>query len=169
MTSTAAYLQAAQRARTIAYVARDRFADGQIRAAILAIAACLDEAARELDAAATTAPAQVPDSAASEVFMAEQHAVDCPRTRFPALLGEYVLAPLGGRTLPMPEPLRPLDAERAARETDLVNRLEQLHADTEMQADAPDTWLRTVLMVWQKHMRLADEVLATNGRPCNQR
>lgn len=71
MTSTAAYRQAAQRARTIAYVARDRFADGPIRAAILTIAASMDEAARELDAAAITAPAEVPDSAASEVFMAE--------------------------------------------------------------------------------------------------
>jgi hypothetical protein len=169
VTSTAAYRQAAQRARTIAEIARDRFADGPIRAAILTIAASMDEAARELDAAAITAPAEVPDSAAMEVFMAEQYAVDCPAARFPALMGEYVLAPIGGRTLPAFDALRPLDAAHAVRETDLVNRLEQLHADTAWQADYPDQWLRTVLMVWQKHMRLADEVRVHNGRPCNQR
>lgn len=95
--------------------------------------------------------------------------MDCPAARFPALMGEYVLAPLGGRTLPMPEELRPLDPAHALRETDLRHRLEQLHADTELQADDPDTWLRTVLMVWQKHMRLTGEVRVHNGRPCNQR
>lgn len=166
MTSTAAYEQAAHRARTIAEVARDRFADGPIRAVILTIAARMDDAARGFDAAALT-PASVElfDLAATEVFMAEEEAIGCPAARFPDVFGNYILAPVDGRKLPMPEPLYPLDPEHAVRETDLRNRLEQLHADTAQQADHPAQWLRSVLTAWQKHMRLADSVRAHNGRP----
>jgi hypothetical protein len=166
-TITSPYAQAAHRARIIAETARDRFADGSIRMAILTIAAHLDAAADHF-AAVPPGTQGLPTEATEELFRAEQAAVDCPATRFPPELGEYVLAPLVDRPLPMPAPLRPLDPAHTLRETDIRNRLVQLHADTAAQFGRPAQWLGSVLRTWQKHMRLADEVRVHNGRPCNQ-
>lgn len=166
-TITTPCTQAAHRARIIAEVARDRFADGTIRVALLTIAAHLDAAA-DLFAAVPPGTQGLPTEATEELFRAEQAAVDCPATRFPPEFGEYVLAPLVERPLPMPALLHPLDPTQALRETDLRNRLAQLHADTEAQAERPAQWLGSALRTWQQHMRLADSVRARNTRPCNQ-
>ncbi|MEU6462207.1 hypothetical protein [Streptomyces sp. NPDC046976] len=163
------HANAAQRARTIAYVARNRYADGPIRAALLTIADHMDRAATHFDAVHPGAHEGLPTEATEELFLSEQVAVDCPATRFPAELGEYVLALLVGRALPMPAPLHPADPQRALRETEIRNRLVQLHDDTASQWARPEEWMRSVLTTWQKHMRLADEVRAHNARPCNQR
>ncbi|MGW2421494.1 hypothetical protein ACWC0C_19970 [Streptomyces sp. NPDC001709] len=163
---------AAQRARVIAEIARDRYTtDHAIRTALLAIAERLDAAAREFDAVPPNAGAELPTEATEALFMAEQIAVDHPAARFPAELGEYVLMPLVDRPLPLPARLNPADpefADFAQRETDLVHELHLLHADEPHQFERTDDWLRQVFKVWQKHLRLADEVRVHNGRPCNQ-
>ncbi|MFI5990355.1 hypothetical protein ACIBAC_00675 [Streptomyces sp. NPDC051362] len=157
----AAYAQAVQQARTIAEIARDRYADGVIRSALLTIAAHLDMAAVHLADDALM-------EATEALISAEQVIVEHPMTRFPALLGEYVLAPLEGRPFPMPHPLRTSRPEDAMRDTDVRNRLAQLHADPTGPTERPEQWLRAVLNTWQKHLRLVDSVRAMNARPCNQ-
>ncbi|MEU2585262.1 hypothetical protein ABZ612_20340 [Streptomyces avermitilis] len=167
------YRQAAQRARVVAEIARNRHtADGTIRAALLAIAERLDAAAREFEAVPPGAYEELPTEACEELFMAEQIAVDHPAARFPAELGEYVLVPLVDRELPFPARLNPVNpefADFAQRETDLARALHLLHDDNDHQWERTDDWLREVFKVWLKHARLADEVRVDNGRPDNQR
>ncbi|WP_330342624.1 hypothetical protein [Streptomyces sp. NBC_00557] len=167
-TFTTPHAQAAQRARTIAEIARDRFADGPIRAALLAIAAHMDRAADHLETMLPGADKALPTQAAEQLSNAEHIAAKHPAARFPAELGAYVLAPLAVRALPLPAPLHPVTPRLALRETDLRNRLIQLHEDDDHQEDYPEEWLRSVFTTWQKFMRLADEVRVDNLRPCNQ-
>ncbi|MFD9395005.1 hypothetical protein ACFWBB_31035 [Streptomyces sp. NPDC060000] len=178
MTTTAApfvgqYAQAAQRARVVAEIARDRFTtDPAIRAALLGIAERLDAAAREFEAVPPGAYEELPTEATEELFMAEQIAVDHPAARFPAELGEYVLVPLVDRELPFPRPLnsaRPKFAQFAQREAEQAHALHLLHADGPHQWERTEDWLRQVFKVWEKRLRLEDEVRVDNGRPDNQR
>ncbi|MER7196058.1 hypothetical protein [Streptomyces flaveolus] len=190
--------QAARRARVIAGIARDRFADGRIRTALLGIAAHLDAAAAHLDTAArldaatrldpcairldavagvgavAAGPGVVPpgvggeplSAAVRELFCAEQVAVDHPAARFPAELGQYVLHALtGGRALPFPHPLRPLNHPFVKREADLLHALHLLHHDTTLMTEAPGEWLRQVFTIWQQHARLTDVIRADRARP----
>lgn len=167
------YRQAAQRARVVAQIARDRFADNPvIRAALVAIAQRLDHAAREFEAVPPGAYEELPTEATEELFRTEQIAVDNPAVRFPADLGEYVLVPLVDRELPFPgrlDPVNPEFADFAQRETDLVHALHRLHADGDHQWERTDDWLRQVFRVWEKHLRLAGEVHFDNARPYNRR
>ncbi|GHH22405.1 hypothetical protein [Streptomyces lanatus] len=167
------YAQAAQRARVVAEIARDRFTtDPSIRATLYAIAERLDAAAREFVAVPPGAYEELPTEACEELFMAEQIAVDHPAARFPAELGEYVLVPLVDRELPFPrrlDPARPEFAKFAQRETEQAHALHLLHADGPHQWERTDDWLRQVFKVWEKHLRLAAEIAVDNGRPCNQR
>ncbi|MGW0191146.1 hypothetical protein ACWDV7_36210 [Streptomyces sp. NPDC003362] len=161
---------AAQRARTIADIARNRYTtDPAIRAALLAIAGHLDTAAHEFDAVPPGTRSKIPNEATEPLFLAEQIAVDHPATRFPAVLGEDVLVPLVDRDLPLPARLNPTDSKFARREADLLHVLLALHADGPHQFQRTDDWLRQVFTVWQQHMRLADEVRIHNSRPGNQR
>lgn len=178
MSTTAApfvgqYEQAAQRARTVAQIARDRFTtDPGIRAALYAIADRLDAAAREFDAVPPGAYEHLPSEATEELFMAEQIAVDHPAARFPAELGEYVLVPLVDRELPFPRRLNPVNpkfAQFAQRETDQAHALHLLHDDGPHQWERTDDWLVQVFKVWEKHLRLEAEIAVDNGRPCNRR
>lgn len=167
------YRQAAQRARVVAEIARDRYTtDANIRAVFRSIAAFLDEAAREFEAVPPGAYEELPTEATQELFMAEQIAADHPAARFPAELGEYVLVPLVDRELPFPARLNPVNPEFqdfAQREADLAHALHLLHDDNEHQWERTDDWLRDVFKVWEKHIRLAAEVRVDNGRPDNQR
>jgi hypothetical protein len=176
------YDHAAQRARGIAGIARDRFADGSIRTALLRIAAHLEAAAAHLEAAAARLDAaaaggdavppggyeELPSAAGRELFLAEQVAVDHPATRFPAELGQYVLNVLTGRPLPFPHRLRPLHHPFVKREAVLLHALHLLHQDTAMMTEAPDEWLRQVFTVWQQHARMTDEIRADRARPRSQ-
>ncbi|MFK0159062.1 hypothetical protein ACIQVK_44210 [Streptomyces sp. NPDC090493] len=167
------YAQAAQRARVVANIARDRYTtDHGIRVALLRIAAHLDVAALEFEAVPPGAYEELPTEACEELFMAEQVAVEHPATRFPAELGEYVLVPLVDRELPFPARLNPVNpefAKFAQRETDQAHALHLLHRDNEHQWERTDDWLRQVFKVWEKHLRLEAEVRVDNGRPDNQR
>ncbi|MEU1275643.1 hypothetical protein [Streptomyces sp. NPDC005799] len=177
MTTTAPFIdqyrQAAQRARVVAEIARDRYTtDPGIRAALHGIAERLDAAAREFEAVPPGAYEELPTEACEELFMAEQIAVDHPAARFPAELGEYVLVPLVDRELPFPRRLNPVNptfAKFAQRETEQAHALHLLHDDNDHQWQRTDDWLRQVFKVWEKHLRLEAEVRVDNGRPDNQR
>ncbi|MFI7415284.1 hypothetical protein ACIBU0_42290 [Streptomyces sp. NPDC049627] len=178
MSTTAApfvgqYEQAAQRARTVAEIARDRFTtDPRIRAALLAIAERLDAAAREFAAVPPGAYTELPTEATEELFMAEQIAVENPAARFPAELGEYVLVPLVDRELPFPRRLNPVNpefAQFAQREAEQAHALHLLHNDGPHQWERTDDWLRQVFKVWEKHLRLEAEIAVDNARPDNRR
>lgn len=162
------YTQAANRARITAAVARDRYAGPETMAVLHRIAEHLEAAAGHLDAHEPGAFVDLPFEASEELWKADWLAEEHPATRFPVAFTNYVLEPLSGRPLPFPEPLNPVTDRFALRETDLRNRLAQLHADGELMAEQPDEWLRTVLTVWRDWMRLADEVRVDNGRPCNR-
>lgn len=165
---------AADRARVIAAVARDRFAPPQTLRILSEIARHLSAAADDF---ATYTPSTIPGltghdlpiEAVGELWIAGVLAEDNPAARFPADFTEYVTAPLTGRPLPFPDPLRPVNDRLAARERDLRNRLEQLHADTAHATESVEQWMTAVLKVWRDWMRLADEVGVDNARPCNRR
>ncbi|MGW0334297.1 hypothetical protein ACWD0J_20920 [Streptomyces sp. NPDC003011] len=164
--------QAAHRARVVAEIARDRWADPATMTALrITMAGHLDAAAAHFDAVPTGYDEGVPTAATEELFRAEQIAVERPAGRFPAELGEYILAPLVDRDLPFParlDPVRPEFEDFAQRETDLVHALHVLHADDEHQRERTEDWLRQVFAVWQAHARLAGEVRVDNARPSNK-
>lgn len=157
-TFAAQYAQAVQRARTIAAIARDRFAGQDTMAVLDRIARHLDDAAQFLDAHEAGPVIDLPIEACEALWEADTLAEQHPQARFPVDFTNYVLAPLSGRPLPFPEPLNPVTDEFAVRETDLTNRLRQLHDDGELMTEQPDEWLRTVLTVWRDWMRLSGEV-----------
>lgn len=168
------YRAATDRARVIAKVARDRFADPETMRVLGDVARHLTAAA---DSLATYEPStlpglaghDVPIEAWGELFIVETLASDHPATRFPAEITEYVKAPLGiDRPLPFPAPLNPVSARSSKQETELRGELEQLHQDTARADTDVDGWMTDVCTVWRKWMRLAAEVRADNGRPCNQ-
>ncbi|MFE5923159.1 hypothetical protein [Streptomyces sp. NPDC056468] len=107
----------------------------------------------------------VPSEAWGELYIADTLAYNHPATRFPGDFTEYVKAPVTGRTLPFPDPLNPLADWLAVRETDLRNRLEQLHADTAHADNDVAEWLTAVFTVWRDWMKLAGEVRVDNERP----
>ncbi|MEU2969017.1 hypothetical protein ABZ687_29070 [Streptomyces ardesiacus] len=161
---------AAHRARVIAEIARDRFAPPAAFAALQGMAALLDVAAAHFDAVPPNAPRELPTEATEALFLAEQVAVDHPAARFPAELGEYVLAPLVNRPLPLPAPLKPRDTGRfAQREADLIHALHLLHADGTHQQERPADWLRQVFTVWRDWMRLEGEIREDNARARHHR
>ncbi|WP_329020381.1 hypothetical protein [Streptomyces sp. NBC_01601] len=173
MDTASPYRTAADRARVIAAVARDRFSPPET----LHI---LDVIARHLSAAAdhfavrtsSTTPAgtdlTLPAEAATELRIADALAASHPATRLPVGFTEYVKAPFTGQ-LPFPEQLNPVTARFAEEEKDLRARLDQLHSDTDRAATNVTEWLTDILTVWLKWMRLADVVRVDNGRPDNQR
>ncbi|MCX4976505.1 MULTISPECIES: hypothetical protein [unclassified Streptomyces] len=163
------YRQAAQRARVVAEIARDRFAPPETLPYLNFMAAYLETAARLLDAQPPGAYEELPTEATEALFRAEQIAVEHPAARIPAELGEYVLVPLVDRPLPFPNPLGPVSARYEKQEADLVHALHLLHDDGEHQRERTDDWLREVFTIWRKRMRLADDVRVDNARPCNQR
>lgn len=162
------YAQAAQRARVIADVARDRYAGPDTMTVLVRIAGFLDSAALFLDDEKPGPDVSLPDEVTEALWRADTLAEQDPQTRFPEGFTNYVLHALTGRPLPFPEPLNPVSPTLALREIDARNRLAQLHADTEQQAECPDGWLRAVLTTWQQHMRAADIIRADNARPCNR-
>lgn len=163
------YAQAAQRARVIADIARDRYAGPDTMTILVRIAGFLSSAALFLDDEKPGPVVTVPTEATEALWRADTLAEQHTQTRFPEGFTTYVLHPLTGRPLPFPAPLHPVSPALTLRETDTRNRLAQLHADTEQQTERPDEWLRAVMTTWQKHMRLADEIHVDNARPCNRR
>ncbi len=161
--------QAAHRARVVAEIARDRWADPATMTALrITMAGHLDAAAAHFDAVPVGCDEGVPTAATEELFRAEQIAVEHPTGHFPAELGEYVLAPLVDRELPFParlDPVRPEFEDFAQRETDLAHALHLLHADDEHQRERTDDWLRQVFAVWRQWLSLAGEVRVDNARP----
>ncbi|MFJ4988829.1 hypothetical protein ACIP9H_34135 [Streptomyces sp. NPDC088732] len=161
-----AYAQAAQRARVVAEIARDRFAPPRTMSALGSMAAHLDAAANAFDAVPPGAYEELPTEATEALFRADEIAAANPAGRFPAQLSEYVLVPLVDRELPFPARLDPVDVVRfAQREADLVRSLHRLHYDGDHQWQRTDDWLRQVFTVWQQHARLADEIRTDNARP----
>ncbi|MEV6403938.1 hypothetical protein AB0M58_13465 [Streptomyces bobili] len=165
--------QAAQRARCVAEIARDRWAAPVTRTVLRhAMAGHLDAAAASLEAVAAGYHEGPPAEATAGLFRAKQIAEEHPEGRFPAELGEYILAPLVDRDLPFPARLNPVNPEFedfAQREADLAHALHLLHADDEHQQERTDEWLQQVFTVWRKWLCLAGEVRVDNGRPDNQR
>ncbi|MEU1592722.1 hypothetical protein ABZ468_07645 [Streptomyces sp. NPDC005708] len=168
-TFTDQYTEAATRAGVIARVARDRFAGPATMAALDTIARHLDAAAAHLQAVPPGAYDTLPAQVCAELDAAETLAAQHPGARLPEGFTHYVLEVLDeSRTVPFPAPLNPSNARDALQETDLRNRLWQLHDDQELMLEAPNTWLETVLTVWRDWERLAAAVRVDNGRPCNQ-
>ncbi|MFE2184147.1 hypothetical protein [Streptomyces sp. NPDC059455] len=162
------YAQAAQRAYAIAGIARDRFAPPETLLVLGQIARHLDQAGAFLDALKPGAYVSLPVEATEALWLADTLAEDHPATRFPIGFTNYVLQPLTDRSLPFPDPLFPVTDRFGRQEADLVHALHQLHGDNKHQWERTDHWLCEVFTVWQKHMRLADEVRVDNARPCNQ-
>ncbi|MGW2550041.1 hypothetical protein [Streptomyces sp. NPDC001635] len=166
------YDAAAQRARVVAEIARDRFAPPATMSALGFIAAHLDAAAAAFEAVPPGAYDELPTEACEELFRAQEIAAQHPAARFAADFGEYILVPLIDRALPFPDRLDPADLEFAdfgKREADLVHALHRLEWDGEHQWERTDDWLRQVFTVWRDWMRLAAEVHVHNSRPENQR
>ncbi|MET9776224.1 hypothetical protein ABZ023_18520 [Streptomyces sp. NPDC006367] len=168
MSTTTPHALAAQRARVIAQIARDRYAPPATRPVLETIAGYLDTAAHHLETDTPGALVSVPVEATEALWHADRLAEEHPATRFPTDFTNYVLHQLTGRPLPTPEPLNPTRPALAEREQSLTWRLRSLHADTATQAQHPAEWLYSALGLWQRLMRLADEVRVDNARPCNQ-
>ncbi|MCG8971825.1 hypothetical protein [Streptomyces sp. CL12-4] len=168
-TTATPHAQAGQRARVIAEIARDRFAPPATLPILQTIAAHLETAAHYLETDTPGDLSSITVEVTEALWLADMLAEDNPATRFPVDFTNYVLHQLTGRPLPFPAPLNPLSSTLAEREASVTGRLQHLHDDTTAQANHPAEWLRAVLALWQKHMRLADEVRADNGRPDNQR
>ncbi|MEU5476681.1 hypothetical protein [Streptomyces mirabilis] len=163
--------QAARRAAVVAEIARDRWVDPATMPALRTMAGHLDAAAAHFEAVPPGSDEGVPTAATEELFRAEQIAVEHHDGRFPAELGEYILAPLVDRDLPFPARLNPVNPEFqdfAQREANLAHALHLLHADDEHQRERTDDWLHQVFTVWRGWLRLVDEVRIDNGRPDNQ-
>jgi hypothetical protein len=151
------YRAAADRARALAAIARQRVTDPEAMRTLGDIARHLSTAA---DILATHQPTgrDLPPLAAAELEIADTLADDHPATRFFSEFTHYVTQPVTGRRLPFPDPLRPLTASRTARESELRYRLEQLHNDTKTATENVAAWLSDVFTVWGDWMTLADEV-----------
>ncbi|GAA2439278.1 hypothetical protein [Streptomyces glaucus] len=168
------YAAAAERARILAQIARDRFAPPETLRVLGDIARHLDAAADTLAAyKPSTIPGlaghDVPSEAWEELFIADTLALDHPATRFPTDFTDYVKQPITGRRLPFPDPLNPLADWLAERETALRDRLEQLHADT-ARADADAAgWLTDVFTALRDWMKLAGEIAEDNRRAYHHR
>ncbi|MFI0813646.1 hypothetical protein [Streptomyces echinatus] len=160
--------QAAQYARIIAAIARNRPAPPATLQILQVIASQMDTAANYLDTDTPGPLSSLPIEATEALWLAEVLAEDNPATQLPADFTNYVLHHVTGRPLPFPEPMLPLSDRLAMQEVDLTNRLQHLHDDTDMQAAHPDEWLRTVFSLWQKLMRLADAVREDNNRSYHQ-
>ncbi|MFD3309395.1 hypothetical protein [Streptomyces sp. NPDC058656] len=171
---TAPYRTAAARARAIADVARDSFGPTPETVRTLGdIARHLTAAADAFDAyEPLTIPGRagrdMPTDAAGELWVVEELAFGTPATRIPADVTEYVTAPITGRSLPFPDPLNPITTRYATEEAEIRAVLEQLHDDTARADKDIDGWMRDVLEVWKKHMRLAPMVYVDNTRPRHQ-
>ncbi|MFD5856117.1 hypothetical protein [Streptomyces chartreusis] len=171
---TSTFRAATDRARVLAQIARDRFADP-------ATMRILGDIARHLSAAAdalanytpSTTPGlaghDVPSEAWEELFIADTLAYDHPATRFPGDFTDYVKQPITDRPLPFPDPLNPLADSLAKRETALRDRLEQLHAATARPDVDVAGWLTDVMTVWRDWMKLAGEIALDNERPYHHR
>lgn len=149
---------AADRARALAALARQRPADPETMRTLGDIARHLSTAADILATHQPTTGRDLPPAAEAELQIADMLADDHPSTRFFSEFTLYVTQPVTGRRLPFPDPLRPLTASRTARERELRYRLEQLHNDTTTATDNPVAWLTDVFTVWGDWMTLADEV-----------
>ncbi|MFI9771868.1 hypothetical protein ACIHJG_34140 [Streptomyces sp. NPDC052415] len=168
MSTTNQFQQAAHYARVIAAIARDRPVPPATLSSLHVIANQLDNAANFLDTDAPGPLSSLPIAATEALWLAELFAEDNPATRLPTDFTNYVLHRITGRPLPFPEPMFPLSDRLALQEVELTNRLQYLHDDTDMQVAHPDEWLRAVLSLWQKLLRLAEAVREDNSRSSHQ-
>jgi hypothetical protein len=173
MDATSPYREAADRARVIAAVARDRFGPPETLRILGDIARHLSAAADHFAAYTPSATPGLaghdfPAEAAGELWIAETLAYDHPAARFPMEFTQYVKAPFTG-LMPFPDPLNPLSDRFAQQETELRNRLEQLHADTARATEDVVQWLTEILTVWRDWMRLAEVVRVDNNQPHHRR
>jgi hypothetical protein len=163
---------AAERARIIAQVARDRFAPPATITVLRFIASHLDRAATAYDSYRQgTLLNPLFEAAHAALNDARELAQLHPDTRFPVNFTDYVEAAFSGVTLPMPTPLNPVSDALRAREATLTHRLTLIHAalNETGSVQGTDAWLSSALAVQRDLMRLADEVRVDNARPCNQR
>lgn len=153
------YRAAADRARALAALARQRVTDPETMRTLGDIARHLSAAA---DIFATVQPSttgqDLPPMASAELQIADTLADDRPSTRFFSEFTHYVTQPVTGRRLPFPDPLNPIADTRTARERELRYRLERLHNDTKTATDDVAAWLTDVFTVWGDWMTLANEV-----------
>lgn len=152
------YRAAADRARALAALARQRVTDPEVMRTLGDIARHLSAAADVFTTHQPTTGQDLPLTAKAELQIADTLADDHPATRFFSEFTLYVTQPVTGRHLPFPDPLRPLADSRTARERELRHRLEQLHNDTKTATGNPAAWLTDVFTVWGDWMTLADEV-----------
>ncbi|MFJ2225619.1 hypothetical protein ACIOFY_36955 [Streptomyces anulatus] len=165
----ARYATASARARVIADIARDRWTTPETMPVLRRIAEHLDAAAEHLDAHTPGPFVDLPIEACEALWEADTLAERHPHTRFALDFTNYVLAPLSGRTLPLPDPLRPVSPGLARQEATLVHTIVALHADKERQAEQPTEWLREVMNAWCNWVRLSSAVRLDNARPANRR
>ncbi|MGW1275559.1 hypothetical protein ACWD4V_01190 [Streptomyces tsukubensis] len=157
----------ANRARTAAAVARDRFGSPKTIQILSFIAAHLD--------AAATACISYPNGSRSgflEMGLALEDVRELitadPDCRFTSGVIEYILAPLTGTPLPELPRLLPASDQFAAQEAELRDRLDRLHADTDAADTDADRWFRAVLDVHSKWATLHISVAVDNRRPYNR-
>lgn len=156
-TGTHPYRAAADRAQAFAELIRQRATDPETKRT-------LSDIERHLNAAATILANHqptghdVPTAAVSALRTADALAGGHPSTRYFREFTHYVTQPITGRRLPLPDPLRPITAERITRETELDQRFEQLHSDSTTATEHVTTWLADVLTVWADWLTLANEV-----------
>ncbi|MFC7887236.1 hypothetical protein ACFUVV_35870 [Streptomyces sp. NPDC057376] len=187
MSATPHARAAAHRARTIAAVARTRFANPRAilnadgRAALLEIAALLDAAALSLETAepgtwdGVVITNTVDWDTSHALRSADTVAAANPAIGFPPRFTQYVTAPVFGNDVDLPPSVLPSGGAGPAliaQEGDLFARLHAVHGHLRLKPLSRDGvtvgYLKAALALHWKHARLAESVAADAARPCNQ-
>ncbi|MFF8789159.1 hypothetical protein [Streptomyces sp. NPDC015125] len=175
-------LDAADRARTIATIARTRAADpaplpnAEGRAALLEIATLLDTAAHSLE---TEEPGtwdgivitNTMDWDASQALRAaDEIAATHPAIGFPPRFTQYVTAPVFGNNVDLPPSLLPGSPVLIVLEGDLFAKLLVLHAaiGTMTGKDIVALLLENAFRLHWKHAHLAELQAVPTDRPANR-
>ncbi|MGC9478843.1 hypothetical protein ACP4I1_32470 [Streptomyces sp. WG4] len=186
MSATPHARAAAHRARTIAAIARTRFANPRAilnadgRAALLEIAALLDTAALSLETAepgtwdGVVITNTMDWDASHALRTADTVAAANPAIGFPPRFTQYVTAPVFGNDVDLPPSRLGGGAGPAliAQEGDLFARLHAVHGHLRLKPLSRDGvtvgYLKAAFALHWRHARLAESVAADAARPCNQ-
>ncbi|MDN3056876.1 hypothetical protein PH213_20440 [Streptomyces sp. SRF1] len=166
---------AADRARTLADIVRDRAPLNPARNALLAIAAHLGASAEAFETdepfviEGVTVTNTIPADAAVSLHQAQTIAEDNPRIAYLRHVIDYVTAPIT-RRLPEHPPLNPVSNQLARQESGLRTRIALAAHDLDRTTD-PTTRHAVLANLADLHRsfnRLADAVAVDNARPCNR-